>query len=107
MAGRRCPGIDADTLVARIAGQLRPGSIVLLHDALHSAENTRAFDRTPTLDAVAQLLQMYDGRYEFVTVPDLLSRGRPQLSTWDRPPKLAWLNTLNRAEDLSRAPNRQ
>jgi peptidoglycan/xylan/chitin deacetylase (PgdA/CDA1 family) len=84
----------AEHLTTRIAAELQPGSIVLLHDALHDAEDLRAFDRTPTLLAVEQLLQQFSDRFTFVTVPALLQRGRPQLNLWERPPNYEWLTHL-------------
>lgn len=84
----------ADSLYARIADQLKPGSIVLLHDALYHAVDPSAFDRTPTLLAVESVLQQFSPRFQFVTVPELMRHGRVQLSNWERPPNLEWLSTL-------------
>jgi peptidoglycan-N-acetylglucosamine deacetylase len=72
----------ADAIVARIAEQLVPGSIVLLHDALHDVERAEYAAREPMLQAVAQLLERFRDRYRFVTVPQLMRAGRPQRALW-------------------------
>jgi hypothetical protein len=79
----------------------------LLHDAIHSAVDVRAFDRTSTLQAVDMLLQHFGNIYQFVTVPALLRRGSPQLSNWERPPNLEWLNALHPARDRSTTQTQQ
>jgi peptidoglycan/xylan/chitin deacetylase (PgdA/CDA1 family)/glycosyltransferase involved in cell wall biosynthesis len=67
---------DAETLARRILAAAQPGKIVLLHDTLFSYEEERFRDRSPTIEAVGILARSLPG-YRFVTVPELLRRGRP------------------------------
>lgn len=62
----------------RIEAQVRPGSIVLLHDRLEDADDPNAFDRRATVAAVDVLLGRLEGRLQSVTVPELLMVGRPR-----------------------------
>jgi peptidoglycan/xylan/chitin deacetylase (PgdA/CDA1 family) len=82
---------DAATLADRVAARLRPGSIVVLHDALWATDAEAHRDREPTLGAVARLLDRFAGRYRFVTVPELLALGRPRYWPWFKPADLDWL----------------
>jgi peptidoglycan/xylan/chitin deacetylase (PgdA/CDA1 family) len=82
---------DADLMARRLIAGTRPGSIVALHDALrwhpskdrvprHSAPAT--VDRGPMLAALKTFLEATEGRIRFVTVPELLGRGRPERENW-------------------------
>lgn len=84
----------AEQLLARIRRRLRPGSIVLLHDALYTTVDSRFADRTPTLEAVDRLLSEEAGRLRFVTVPELLKLGQPRYWHWYLKPDLDWLRRL-------------
>jgi peptidoglycan-N-acetylglucosamine deacetylase len=84
---------DADTIYARIAGDLRPGSIVLLHDTLHDAENPAYRSRAPMLRAIERLLREQTS-YRFVTVPELLRCGRPERVLWNFDVGAEYLATL-------------
>ncbi len=75
----------------RLSERIRPGSIILLHDALFCAESRTHLDRTATLEAVDRLLTAYSS-YEFVTVPELLQRGRPVRQWWQRQGEAEWLD---------------
>jgi hypothetical protein len=79
----------ADLLVRR----LRPGHIVLLHDALraHPAADRRPMvtrepyvDREPMLKAVSLFLEQTANRFRFITIPELLRLGHPQRKNWYR-----------------------
>lgn len=87
-------GDDAKLLAARILPRLTPGNIVLLHDALYTAPPGGSFDRTATLAAVELILQHTQGQLQFVTVPELLQGGQPQMRNWRQQPDVAWLNAL-------------
>lgn len=97
--GRDWQNDSADLLAERIATGLHPGSIVLLHDALLDAESADAFSRENTLAAVESTLQRFSGKLRFVTVPELMKHGRSVFQNWERPPNIAWLNTLHRQPD--------
>jgi peptidoglycan/xylan/chitin deacetylase (PgdA/CDA1 family) len=66
--------------------QVRPGAIVLLHDALfdngtppfrRSLPREPSVNREATIEAVRLFLERVDRRYRFVTVPELLRCGNP------------------------------
>jgi len=80
---------DAEFITERLTHQLQPGSIFLLHDALYRAEPER-LDRTPCIEAVDTLLSESD--YSFVTVPELLKRGKACKTMWFKKPDKAWVS---------------
>lgn len=82
---------SAAVLVERLRRGLRPGAIALLHDALYETDHPAHRDRGPTLEAVRTLLEQEEGRFRFVTVPELVAAGRPRYWHWYKPPDLAWL----------------
>lgn len=71
----------ADMLLQRI----QPGSIVLLHDAIYkSRQRTPQYDRQPMIEAVNMVLTRLSSQYRFVTIPELLTYGRPVYKYWTR-----------------------
>lgn len=82
-----------EVLLERVAGQLAPGGIVLFHDALWTAENEAHRDRTAMLTALAGLLDRHAG-WDFVTVPELLARGRARKWHWYKRADLDWLERV-------------
>jgi peptidoglycan/xylan/chitin deacetylase (PgdA/CDA1 family) len=70
----------ADWLICHI----QPGSIILLHDAVYQPLEQANLDRQATLIAVDSVLKRLGDRMHFVTVPELLKRGRPQRENWYR-----------------------
>jgi len=85
----------ADMIVERIMSRLRPGSIVLLHDALFTFGDERYLDRTHTIEAVDVLLTRLKSTFRFVTVPELLRIGRPQRKNWYEKADPQWLAGLS------------
>lgn len=71
-------------MVERLEHEMRPGTIVLMHDAVWDRGPVEA-DRRPTLAAVDALLNRLRDRYRFVTVPHLLRLGRPVRVNWFEP----------------------
>jgi len=67
----------AEHLLGRIRRRLRRGSIVVLHDTLHIADEQRYRDRAPMRQALATLLDELAPEFRFVTLPELLRMGRP------------------------------
>lgn len=67
----------ADVLLKRVMRRLRRGSIALFHDTLYTTTHERFRDRTPLVEALDTLLGRLSGEHRFVTVPELLSLGRP------------------------------
>jgi peptidoglycan-N-acetylglucosamine deacetylase len=72
-------GHDAEVLLRRVEPALRPGAIVLFHDGLYAPSHPEYADRGPTLVAVDRLLTEAGGRWQFVTIPELLQLGPPVL----------------------------
>ena len=61
----RYPG--ADKIITRVMEQVKPGSIILLHDGPYTA------DRRQTVEALPQIIeQLWREGYQFVTVSELL-----------------------------------
>jgi peptidoglycan/xylan/chitin deacetylase (PgdA/CDA1 family) len=77
-----------EIMLARVYRGLRRGSIVLLHDTLHTAVDERFRDRSATRAAVEELLVELGRQYRFVTVPQLLALGRPVRWHWYRRSRL-------------------
>ena len=78
----------------RLSEQLRPGSIILLHDSLLHASKPEYYNREPTIDAVDHFLKDHSKNYKFLTVPALLKKGRSVIRPWFNPPDVEWLNNL-------------
>ncbi len=64
-------------LAASLRKALRPGAIVLMHEALHTAAPEDEPDRAALLAALDEVLGEYKQKMTFITVPELLARGRP------------------------------
>ena len=88
---------DSSWYVDKLAPQLGPGRIVLLHDTLFHTIRPEYADRGPVLAALDQLLGRWSSQYRFVTLPKLLQLGRPQRVIWERQGDVAWLNGLHGA----------
>ncbi|MBI3812639.1 MAG: glycosyltransferase [Nitrospirae bacterium] len=95
-------GHDADLIVQRLADQMRPGNIILLHDALHAFSDQKFITREPTLQAVEMLLERFGGRFRFVSVPELLRFGRPQRRNWLSKPDPKRLNQFQTEQGEAR-----
>ncbi|MBA4373999.1 MAG: polysaccharide deacetylase family protein [Thermodesulfovibrio sp.] len=88
----------------KIIGEIRPGSVILLHDALFNFAEERHADREATLAAVEHILQRLGSEFTFVTVPELFKYGRPGKVIWRREPDDAlvkWLESLRRSDSAS------
>lgn len=68
----------AEEMATHVLTDLRPGCVVLWHDALADAYDASYFDRSQTLAALDTVLTEASARFRFVTVPDLLRCGRAQ-----------------------------
>ena len=76
-------GHDAEWMADQLLSKIRPGGIIVLHDAVFPPPPEERFaDRKPMLEAVKILLTQLHGRYQFVTVTELLQRGRPVRQNW-------------------------
>lgn len=83
---------DADWMKNRIISRIKNGSIILFHDSLFQYRESRYADRGPMLDALDLLLKELGGRYTFVTIPELLNQGRPQVTYWVKTTDIDILN---------------
>ena len=81
---------DAEKIYQSLMERIRPGSIILLHDALFFAECPEHLDRRPTIEAVRQFLSDRK-EYDFVSVPELLRSGKPVKSIWRMQGDPLWL----------------
>ncbi len=89
---------DASQIVDAVERQLKPGSIVLMHDHLFAYSTADEPSREPMLLALERL--MAQGRFDFVTVPELLLLGRPQRRFWLKETEGGWLRDLASYDDL-------
>jgi len=89
---------DAEYLAEDITKALRPGNIILMHDVLYHTIKEQYSDRTPLINALDNVLKNQMNQYSFVTVPELLSYGKPKKEAWYRKPDIAWLNALNNGQ---------
>lgn len=71
-----------ETLYQALSNRIRPGSIVLLHDTLYKTADSTRRDRAPLLAALKMLFDASGDKRAFVTVPELLRRGRPVRKKW-------------------------
>jgi peptidoglycan/xylan/chitin deacetylase (PgdA/CDA1 family) len=75
---------DARQIAERVGEKMKPGSIILFHDALATVLDERYESREQTLEAVTILLKNIGDRFQFITIPDLLQHGRPRRENWQR-----------------------
>jgi peptidoglycan/xylan/chitin deacetylase (PgdA/CDA1 family) len=80
----------AEQMADRLIERLRPGSIVLLHDALYQPTIQQAGDRHATFQAVELVLAELSQQFRFVTIPELLRSGRPVRHLWYKSPNMTW-----------------
>ncbi len=92
----------AQMIADRLLNQIRPGSIILLHDTLYTFAEERFADRMPMFEAVEMLLTQLRGQFDFITVPELLRRGRPQRQNWYQQGDTSWLHGLKTPEGEAR-----
>lgn len=72
----------------------RPGAILVMHDGLCDFLCETSRDRRPTLEVLDGLLSQLSVNYQFVTVPELMRRGRPVRQCWRMDPDVEVLNQL-------------
>lgn len=95
-------GDRPEAIAERVAGAIRPGSVVLFHDGLIDALEERYFDRGAMLEALRMVLARLRGAFAFVALPELLRRGRPQREEWVMPSNVAFLRRLRRQDGGAR-----
>ncbi len=73
---------EAGWLADRLRERIRPGSIVVLHDAVWDPISAAAADRGPLIHALVEVLPELSSTFRFVTVPHLLDAGEPVKRPW-------------------------
>lgn len=76
--------VERGAMAEQLERRLAPGAIILLHDRLQRPRHPAAADRGPMIAAVDHFLGRVGDRFRFVTVPELLRRGRPVRQHWLR-----------------------
>ena len=75
---------DADWLANRLLKRIKPGGVIVLHDAIAggSGNGNGPIDRRPMLEAVSFILEELGNRFSFLSLPELLSLGQPVRKPW-------------------------
>jgi len=70
---------DPEEIAQKMIDRIKPGSIVLLHDAIYAGNEVSDQDkaRGPMLNGLDKALFVLKQRIQFVTVPELLRVGKP------------------------------
>ena len=89
---------DVDQIVSFIVNKIKPGSIILFHDALYDALEDNYANREPMLEAVNKLLKQLGNHFRFITIPELLRHGRPQRQNWYWKSNPDWLSKLKKQD---------
>ncbi len=73
-------------ITQKIVNRVTPGCIFLLHDAIHSESKVpdEVSDRASMIEGLDAALSLLKSQMRFVTVSELLQRGRP-VSNWPTP----------------------
>ncbi len=74
--------LESSSLADRLRERIRPGSIVVLHDAIWDPISPEAADREPLIQALLEVLPELSRTFRFVTVPKLLAVGEPVKKPW-------------------------
>ena len=90
---------DANWMTDKIIRKTKPGSIVLMHDALFTYTDQRYRNRTGTIEAVDRILNALNQQYQFVTLTELINAGKPHYKKWVSLPDKTWLNGLKIDKD--------
>lgn len=89
---------DSGYISDRIISQVKPGSIVLLHDGLFSTLDERYVDRKQTLKAVDAVLDRLGQKFQFVTLVELFRHGPKVRKNWYKRPNVQWLKELRQKD---------
>jgi peptidoglycan/xylan/chitin deacetylase (PgdA/CDA1 family) len=95
-------GAEAATIADQIERRIQSGSVVVLHDRLADALQDSYFDREQMLRGVQILLDRLAGRFQFLTLPELLGRGTAHKEIWYKEGDLELLNKLRRLQGPAR-----
>jgi peptidoglycan/xylan/chitin deacetylase (PgdA/CDA1 family) len=84
---------DSARMAAGLLEKITPGCIVILHDAIYAPLLDESLpDRSPLLRALEDVLGRLAGRFQFVTVPEMMRSGRPHWEYWDKRPTPAFID---------------
>lgn len=83
-------------MIYRLMKEIKPGCVILFHDALYTYTEERHVNREPTLELIEMLFERLSRRFRFVTLPQLLSCGRPHRQSWYQQGDPSWLNNLKK-----------
>lgn len=92
---------DAEWMFEKLARDVRPGRIILLHDFLYEALDPRFCDRENSFAALDRFLSEFRLRFRFVTLPEIWRRGRPIRRLCYRSADADWLMRLRRMDSES------
>jgi peptidoglycan/xylan/chitin deacetylase (PgdA/CDA1 family) len=93
---------DPIWMAEHVISKIQPGSVINFHDALYTTVEERYADRGPMIKAVALILERLGGKFSFITVPELLKRGRAQRQSWYQKADPNFLNGLHAQEGETR-----
>lgn len=91
--------IDVQGIVDRLESQIRPGCIILLHDAIHWIRETKNNDRSFMLEAVDKFLTQIGDRFRFITLPEMFRQARPQKRNWYSYPDSMMLEKIKQTQE--------
>ena len=89
---------DSGYISDRIISQVKPGSIVLLHDGMYSTIDEHYVDRKQTLKAVDAVLDRLGRKFQFVTLVELFRHGPKVRENWYKRPNVQWLKGLRQTD---------
>ena len=91
---------DPEVIARGLADNVKPGSIVLLHDRLENAKNAQAFDRKGMLAGLDLFLGKFSLTYSFQTISEMLASCEAAFGeAWDA--NLTHAETKSVRRDLS------
>ncbi len=73
---------DSTWISGRLIENVKPGSIILLHDSLWNTISKGAEDRTAVFKALDAFLGATCSKYQFLTIPELLRSGHGEKQHW-------------------------
>ena len=81
---------DQEQIAGQLLSRVRPGSIILLHDAIYDAGGGAGGKRHVMLGALEKFLEKIGTQFRFVTLPELFRIGKPQKTHWFRGERTKW-----------------
>lgn len=90
----------AEEMAAGLRKALKPGAIVLLHEALHTVSPEDEPDRSALFAALDTVLGELAGKMRFVTVPQLMTSGQPVRSLIEWRGEDAFVDSQVRTDEL-------